>query len=263
MTDSLSKAALLTAIEEVLTDGMPEAASVDGVEVLTDGMSKAALLSDVVKALTDGMSEATSLVDGVEVLTETSPVERETVLNDDMSKAASHVDGVEVLTEGMPYAASHVDVVEVLTEGMPYAASPVERETVLNDDMSKAASHVDGVEVLTEGIAHDQIQVYRKREVVLTFTKEGDKFTMTEVVTNDPNKLSASFTYELGKEIEAKDIDGFPKKMLVNWDGSKFQEVYTYKDSTPIHCVRQVDGGIMKMSVTANNITASDEWEKC
>ena len=35
--------------------------------------------------------------------------------------------------------------------------------------------------------------------------------------------------------------------MEMNWDGSKFQEVYTYKDHDPINVVREVSNGKMKV----------------
>ncbi|GFR60157.1 fatty acid-binding protein [Elysia marginata] len=113
------------------------------------------------------------------------------------------------------------------------------------------------------GIPDEAAREYMKRTILLSFSKDGDKFTMKEVITNDPAKKSASYTYELGKEFDTVDVDDQPLKMKMEWDGSKFNETYSYPQSPPVHTTREVVGGIMKVAMTVNGVTATDEWEKC
>ena len=54
---------------------------------------------------------------------------------------------------------------------------------------------------------------YRKREVIMTFSKEGEKLKMTELINNDPNKKSMSYVYAMGEELDTVDIDGAPLKV--------------------------------------------------
>ncbi|RUS80700.1 hypothetical protein EGW08_011523 [Elysia chlorotica] len=112
------------------------------------------------------------------------------------------------------------------------------------------------------GIPDAAAEMYSKREVLLTFTKDGDKYTLTEVINNDPNKKSASYTVQMGKEIETIDIDDTPLKLKVQWDGSKFQETYLYPQLSPILTQREVAASLMKVAKTANGVTATEEWEK-
>ncbi|KAK3784327.1 hypothetical protein RRG08_017901 [Elysia crispata] len=115
---------------------------------------------------------------------------------------------------------------------------------------------------------HDNAPVLTARAV--TDVLAGYKWELLEHPRYSPDLAPCDFhlfpkmkEHLRGQRFETEEDIIQATKMKIEWDGSKFQETYTYPQLEPVHTVREVQGGLMKVAMSGKGVTATEEWEKC
>nr|KAG5694562.1 hypothetical protein BaRGS_032507 [Batillaria attramentaria] len=101
---------------------------------------------------------------------------------------------------------------------------------------------------LNIGLAADKLEFYKQAKTEITYSKDGDQWTINVGIVGVPNG-SRVFKFVLGEPYDSVNIDGTPLKSVITFEGGAFVE--QHKEVGPkeseMSIIRRVNGDTMEV----------------
>ncbi|XP_041369084.1 fatty acid-binding protein, adipocyte-like [Gigantopelta aegis] len=122
----------------------------------------------------------------------------------------------------------------------------------------------DGFDDLAEaiGLPGDKKEFYKSAKTEISYTKDGELWTINVGYTGVPN--GRVFKFKLGEPYDSANLDGSPMKSVITADGSKFLEKHTGTalNQAQMDIERWVEGDTMILKCHCKGVTMISHYKR-